>query len=102
MTTAFQSNAFQTNVLAFQIDVSSTVDTHDGFETDFHKRRKAIERLRAQLAWRSEHPGEPLPDPIVVNAQTMLLAADDPDLQRLLDAYAAKQKRDLTLILMLL
>ena len=102
MTTAFQSNAFQTNVLAFQIDVSSTVDTHDGFETDFHKRREAIDRLRTQLAWGAEHPGVPYAEPIVINAQTMLLTADDPDLQRLLDAYAAKQKRDLTIILMLL
>lgn len=54
MTTAFQSNAFQTNVLAFQIGATpDTVDYHDGGDEKRKKRdeekRLAKERLREQI-----------------------------------------------------
>lgn len=100
MTTAFQSNAFQRTPLAFQIDSSVVVvDTHDG-EDERKKKREAAARRREQIAWYSDHPGEPMPQEIV--AQTMLLAVDDPDLKELMDAYAKKKERQIVMVLMLL
>lgn len=52
MITAFQPNAFQTNVLAFQIVVTpDVIDYHDGGERKKHdeEKRLAKERLREQI-----------------------------------------------------
>ena len=103
MTTAFQSNAFQTNQLAWQIDTTIIVDTHDGGEADRRKkRREALNLLREQITWSIDHPGEPFQGAQPITAQTMVLAADDPDLALLLKAYAEKRNRDLMMILLLL
>ena len=100
MTTAFQSNAFQTHTLAFQIEVTTTtVDTHDGFEDNFRKRLKDEARLHAQVMWAAEHPGIPIPPQLIADTA---LDLTDPDVQTMLREYVLKKQRELMIVLSLL
>lgn len=90
------------NNRVFNTGVSAIIDLHDGEPDERKRKREAREKLKAQLQWFMERPGEPFPEPQPITAQTMVLAADDPDVQKMLEAYLKAKERDLVIVLALL
>lgn len=79
MTTAFQSDAFQTTILAFQIDSTPTVvttDTHDGFDANRKRDEEAL-ASRERLKYMLNHAIDPQAYPWPIPEPEVLELADE-------------------------